>query len=114
MVLEDMGRQAAMAFLERQVPLNDTILKIASEEGLNEEGVKRVCETANVAVDASLFDSFQKSAMAGSGELFYPKFALADARHINRQLGGLPKVASVEDRIWDDYDRPHAGNQNVL
>lgn len=106
LVLEDMGRQAAREFLDRQVPLNDTILKMAQAEGLNAESVKRVCETANVAVDNHLFDSFQKAAMEGGADLFYPKFPLADASAVVARLGGVPKTAAVEHRIWDDYDRP--------
>lgn len=105
MVLEDMGRRAAREYLENQTPLNDSISKFASAEGLNEESIKRVCETANVSVDGELFSNFQKAAMEGGSELFYPKFPLADAKVVVASVSGLPKMASAENRVWDDYDR---------
>jgi len=52
----DWATEAADAFLNRQVGLNDTIRKIASREGLNREKVARVVEEANRAVFLKMFD----------------------------------------------------------
>ena len=46
--LEAWGREAAEQFLTHQVPLNESIEKIAQDNQLNPEQIKRVCEFANI------------------------------------------------------------------
>lgn len=52
----DWATEAADGFLNRQIPLNDTIKKIASREKLNREKVARVVETANQSVFLRMFE----------------------------------------------------------
>ena len=43
-----MGKQASAEYICNKVPMNDTILKMTKEAGLNPHQVARVCEAANV------------------------------------------------------------------
>jgi hypothetical protein len=104
-LLDDLSKQAARAFLTEKTPLNDSICKFAEEHSLNDECVKRVCELSNVVVDNKLFDAFQKIARQQKGEIFYPKFATADAPLILSNLR-KEKTASVTSIALDDYDAP--------
>ena len=47
---EKYAARAANAYLDNQVPLNDSIIKIAEEKELNPDQIKRVVEAANVKV----------------------------------------------------------------
>jgi hypothetical protein len=53
--IRDYANEAADAYLNGGVPLNDTIQKIASREDLNPEQICRVCETSNQDTFLSLF-----------------------------------------------------------
>lgn len=54
--IQDYATEAADAFLNRSVDLNQTIRKIASREGLNREKLARVVEEANRNVFLKMFD----------------------------------------------------------
>jgi len=81
--LELMGKEAATLLVEKGVPLNESISKLAGAEAdINAEQVKRVVEFANTAAYLAMHD---KNKMAGE-ESSYPQFELADT---NRILGDL-------------------------
>jgi negative regulator of replication initiation len=46
--LTTMGKQASAEYICNKIPMNDTILKMTKEAGLNPHQVARVCEAANV------------------------------------------------------------------
>lgn len=103
--LEDYSQSAVRSYLEDRTPLNDSIYKIASQNSLNTESVRRVCEMANVAVEGELFNAFQKIARQKVAEekIYYPKFATADAKTVIAKLGKTEKLASF-DIALSDYD----------
>lgn len=74
--------QAAKDYLEKEALLNDSIKKIASDNGLNPEQIKRVCEKANIYV----FENMYK----GSEDKTF-NFPLADATKITAGLQNKPK-----------------------
>lgn len=51
------AKKASDNYIKSKIPLNDSIKKIAEENGLNDEYVRRVCETANHNVNQHLFDT---------------------------------------------------------
>lgn len=93
-----LGKTAATAYLNQQIPLNKSLIKISQEHQLNNNQVKRVCEFANHIVTASLYKNAQKN---GSGDC-YIEFPLADAGEIMREVSKpAVKAASAGP---DDYD----------
>ncbi len=81
--LDMFARQAVADYLQNQVPLNDSITKIAEEHALNKEQVARVIEAANTS---TYLDLFEKSADK------YVQFPPADPSKIGTEM---PKVAEV-------------------
>lgn len=55
--LETFAKIASNRFIGENIPLNDTILKIAKDEDLNSHAVERVCEMANLQTHAGLLPS---------------------------------------------------------
>lgn len=81
--LELMGKEAATLLIDKGIPLNESITKLAGEyPDVNAEQVKRIVEFANQSAYLALHD---KNKTAGA-EASYPQFELADA---NRVLGDL-------------------------
>jgi hypothetical protein len=83
--LDMFARQAINAYLQNEVPLNESITKIAEEHALNKEQIARVIEAANTN---TYIDLFEKSADK------YVQFPTADPNAIGTEL---PKVAQVSD-----------------
>ena len=54
--VEYFAKKASESYLKSNISLNDSIRKIASDNGFNQEQVKRICETANHNVNQELFD----------------------------------------------------------
>lgn len=54
--VEYFAKKASESYLKSNTSLNDSIRKIASDNGFNQEQVKRICETANHNVNQELFD----------------------------------------------------------
>lgn len=81
--LEAFARSAADAFHSGGVDLNDTITKIAHENGFTEHHVQRVVENANILVNGELV----KTARARGDD---PRiaFPLADSAEIWRRVSG--------------------------
>lgn len=72
--LELLGNIAAKRYLQERVPLNTSIKKIAQENDLNGEQIKRICEMANIATHKGLWSkTAEKESVA---------FDLADARNL--------------------------------
>ena len=59
------GREAAKAFVERNIALNTSIEKVAREYDLNKNQIARICEEANKETYLHLFNSHEKT---GSSE----------------------------------------------
>lgn len=94
--LELMGKKAATAYLTDEVPLNDSIAKLAGDHSdITPEQIKRVAEFANTAVYLAMHDQ-SKTAGADSS---YPQFELADAGRILQDLsdGARPTVVTKTD-----------------
>ena len=64
--LKLMAKHAAGDFLSKEIPLTDTVAKLASERGLNAHQVARVCEQANLDTYNALWDKI------GSGQFEFP------------------------------------------
>ncbi|MBC8437004.1 hypothetical protein H8D85_01625 [bacterium] len=91
--LNRFGKQASSAYLSNSEPLNGTIEKIASENGLNFHQISRVVESANT-------DTYLQ--MMKTAEDNYVDFPLADAKEVHGSItNSTEKVASL-----DDYDLP--------
>ena len=54
--LEKWAEMASEEYLANQVPLNESITKIAEDNSLNPEQIKRVCEFANIHTNLQLFE----------------------------------------------------------
>lgn len=52
--VEYFAKKASESYLKSNISLNDSIRKIASDNGFNQEQVKRICETANHNVNQEL------------------------------------------------------------
>lgn len=94
--LELMGKQAANRFLNEDIPLNESISKLAAQHNdINGEQVKRICEFANTAVYLARHDQ-SKTAGANSS---YPQFPLADPSRIIQDMsdGARPTISTDVD-----------------
>jgi len=93
--LELMGKEAASLLIEKNVPLTDGVVKIASQHpDMNAEQVRRVVEFANTAAYLSFHD---KNKTAGS-EHSYPQFVLADPQAVLKKLSN---AQSQEGQVAD-------------
>jgi hypothetical protein len=91
-LIQDFAKQAASAYLGHgQIPLNQTISKIASVEKLNPDQVGLVCQEANKLVHTQLFKTAEDK---------YTEFELAKPEEIVSSLEGAEKTASIS---VDDY-----------
>lgn len=94
--LELMGKEAATLLIEKSVPLEDSVVKLASAHpDMNAEQVRRVVEFANTAAYLSFHD---KNKTAGA-ESSYPQFKLADPQEVMKKLSG----AQAEPQSDLDY-----------
>jgi len=87
------GRQAATEYLMKDIPLNDSITKIAERESLNYEQMRRIVEEANNQVYLRKFSS---PAVKDK----YIEFPVADAREISATLN---ENASYTPSVGYDY-----------
>lgn len=92
--LERWGNEAATEYLHNQTPLNHTVEKIASENNLNADQVKRVCEFANITTNLSLFEKMADKRF---------KFDQADASQVMRKMAAgdaTEKVAGMARQAY--------------
>ena len=98
------GRQVVTTHLEDNIPMNDSIVKIAEENQLNNEQVKRIVEEANNQAYLQKF---------ASNEDKYIEFPVADARVIAKTRNTpITKKASVstEDYALSPKEHMHGFN----
>lgn len=89
---KEFAKQAAAAFLgQSKTSLNESITKIASLEGLNQDQIEIVCQEANKMVNTEMFKVAENK---------YVEFELADSSTIST---GPVKTASVKN-IDCDYE----------
>ena len=107
--LELMAKTAAKRYLETGVSLNDLICKIASENDLNHEQIRRVCEMANINTHRHLWSkTAQKESIA---------FPLADANTVVKVVAKRPldaddpesPMVSTPSAAGSDYLGPPKG-----
>jgi hypothetical protein len=94
--LELFAKQAAIDYLKDKKSLNESIIKIASDNGLNREQIARVVEAANTDVYINLFNKSNDK---------YVQYEVADPAVIQSNLSNT-KVAEVSDDASDYYDAP--------
>jgi hypothetical protein len=92
--LESLAKSVSRQYLENQIPLNDSVEKIARENDLNYNQTSRIIEEANTNVYIQLFNT----ASPGSK---YIEFKTANLKEI------WPKIKPAEDSIkTSDYALP--------
>ena len=93
--LECWANEAARGYLDNNIPLNDSIIKIASSNALNPEQIKRVVEFANISTNLELFEKCADK-----------RFTFCQAKYDeileNLNLGEIEKTASY----FSDYASP--------
>lgn len=93
--VRSLGKLASSAFLNNQVPLNDSIRKLASDQNLKPEQIKRVCEEANTSTFLELFKTAEDKNI---------QFPMADPKTV---LTSLEKTACAAPRRGvNDYSLP--------
>jgi hypothetical protein len=75
--LEKLGTNISKDYVQKHIPLNDGLKKIATENGLNKQQVRRVAESANVATYLALMKTAEDK---------YLKFDLADANLAHEEI----------------------------
>jgi hypothetical protein len=100
--LDLLAKTAARRFIQENVPLNDSIKKIATENDLNPNQIERVCEIANIATHQALWSkTAQKESVA---------FDLADAKTVIRVTGnGTNAGGAAASSPCGDYMGPPTG-----
>lgn len=86
-----MGQKASFLYFTDDVPLEESISKIASNNNLNPEQVKRVCESANKSTMIQIFKSDSDNCCT---------FKVASAKSI---ISKLSKYDDPVGKISDDY-----------
>jgi hypothetical protein len=96
--LEQWGEIASAKFLESGIPLNDSIIKIASDNMLNAEQVKRIAEFANITTNLSMFEKAADKRFT---------FTQADAKAISERVSNTSEKTASPSGIYatapDDF-----------
>lgn len=95
--VEYFAKKASNDYINKKASLNDSIKKIAQEEKLNTEQIKRICETANHTINQHLFDTQDDKNVY---------FEVADVNNIEMS-NTLDKVAHVEISDYDFSPNKH-------
>jgi hypothetical protein len=131
--LESFAKRAADAYLRESKPLNDSITKMASDMGLNQDQVQRIVENSNILVNGTLVKrarleksdpritferasgSVVKEAMDASGDR-----AMAKQAQAGREFASMFKVAEAKvdneallDKVIGPMTPSHYGTQSV-
>jgi len=107
--IQALATTAAKRYIEERAPLTGTIQKMASQNDLNSEQIKRVCELANIATHRLLF-----SKAAAKESVAFP---LADAREVadvvskGNMVSANPMSPPTSSpcSMSSDYDGPPTG-----
>jgi hypothetical protein len=107
--LELLGKQAANAYLERGTAPNTTILKLAAENELGPDHVRRVVESTNTAIH---LHQHEKNKTAGETSS-YPQFTLADAEAVLAAMEkkASPDITPSKDSSYQHRPRSRAAEQ---
>lgn len=97
--VDNWSKDAVKQYLTSKVPLNDSIEKIASEQGLNKDQISRLVEAANTDTYVQLFNQADDK---------YITYETADAEKIAERIFGTEKTAEV---ALDDYQEPPVRNE---
>ena len=97
--MEMMGKEAAQLLIDKGMPLEKSIVKLASDvPDINDEQVKRIIEFANTAA----YLSYHEKNKTASANASYPQFALADPQRVLAELHGSK---SKESQIDPSYSQ---------
>jgi hypothetical protein len=91
---------AAKDLVDHQIPLNDSVEKIAELHGLNSEQVARLCEATNNAAFDAVFKEREKT---GSDDR-HVEFPLADTKVVLEKRASAMKTASARPRTEPEFD----------
>src|SRR3990172_3164186 len=98
-----LAEAVATDFVSGDVPLNDSVEKLAIEFDMNQEQIKRLCEATNNTTFNKLFNAKDKTA-----EDRIIEFDIADSQKVLKKLGGrfsnTPKEAALN--ISELYELP--------
>lgn len=105
--LDKFGELLSQDFLEKNIPLNEGLKKIASENGLNKQQLQRVAESANVNTYLNLIKKSKNR---------YLKFDVADAGHVHEQLlkKGSAEEIDIEDKEEYIIDTPDLDVKDIF
>ncbi len=90
-VYNKLAMQAAKALVEKDVPLNETLDKLAAEHDMNVEQLKRLCEATN---NVTFNEAFAARGKQGSDDRLV-EFKVANAGEILSARVGAEKTAAV-------------------
>lgn len=93
------SKRVADDYLTRGTPLNDSIIKVASENGLNKEQISRIVENANTEVYTTLFNKTASK---------YVEFPNADSAVVHKQVfaDDTIELSKAAERLSDYQDEP--------
>lgn len=95
--LKGLGKEASQLYITSGVPLNDSIIKIANRENLNQQQIFRASENANVETYLQLVK------LANSPEK-YITFEVANPQEILKSMEKVATSSPAEDQnLWEDY-----------
>ena len=100
--VNNFGKQASEDYVRNDTPLNDTIVKLASANGLTKNQVDRVVEAANNETYLSLLKTAEDK---------YVEFPLANTKEV---FSEIEKEAKVLNTNLSDYDAPPVPTQEEL
>lgn len=86
-----LAQAAATDLVQNDVPLSDSVDKLASAYGMNDEQLRRLCESTNNATFNAVFEAKGKTASADR----FVDFEIADASKILRARMGAEKTAAT-------------------
>jgi len=87
--LEKLGERISKDYVQKHITLNEGLKKVASEQGLNKQQLRRVAESANVSTYLALIKTAEEK---------YLKFDLADAELAHEET---VKVGKEEIPMYD-------------
>lgn len=91
---------AAKDLVERQIPLNESVDKLAASYEMNPEQLARLCETTN---NTAFNEMFQQRAKLGSDDRLV-EFDVASPKEILRKRVGAEKTAASAPRYREVFD----------
>lgn len=96
-MVSEWGKEAAQELIQNQVPLNDTLVKIAQNNDLNSDQIARLVEAANISTHLTV----------NSGDNKYPEFEVADIRKVASAMANQEDIIqelSHYDMAPGDFD----------